>query len=85
MLTPPTGIDKHPGHNPTVGRLNPSGEPLVNSGATYTMGHLIPRLIELDKPVNTYLTGRFWYGLSSTEKYEKLDHIDRLFEFKRLQ
>ena len=49
------------------------------------MSHLIPKLIELGRPVKAYFTDCFWYDLGSTEKYEKLDHslVDRLFEVEK--
>jgi len=37
------------------------------------MGDLIPRLIEVGKPVYGYLTDAFWYDVGSTESYEKLN------------
>jgi NDP-sugar pyrophosphorylase family protein len=59
-------------------------ESFMESRELDIMGHLIPGLIGLGKPVNAYVTGCFWYDIGSTEKYEKLDHslIDRLFEFE---
>ncbi len=37
------------------------------------MGDVIPNLIEIGKPVYSYLTDAFWYDVGSTEAYEKLD------------
>jgi len=47
---------------------------------------IIPKHVESIQGVsqveNAYFTGCFWYGVGSTEEYEKLNHnlVDKLFE-----
>jgi len=36
------------------------------------MSDFIPYLIKRGRPVNPYIVDAFWYGVGSTEKYEKL-------------
>ncbi|NIW12785.1 MAG: hypothetical protein GWN31_02375 [Candidatus Thorarchaeota archaeon] len=36
------------------------------------MGHVIPHLVRIGKPVYGYLSDAFWYDVGSTEAYEKL-------------
>jgi len=36
------------------------------------MGHVIPYLVKIGKPVYGYLSDAFWYDVGSTEAYEKL-------------
>lgn len=40
------------------------------------MDHLIPNLIENNKPVYGYITNAFWYDIGSIERYEKLSNKD---------
>ena len=37
------------------------------------MGDVVPSLIEMGKPVYSYVTDAFWYDVGSIEAYEKLD------------
>ncbi|RLE90019.1 MAG: hypothetical protein DRJ49_01135 [Thermoprotei archaeon] len=47
------------------------------------MGDIIPELIKRGYTVIPYITSAFWYDIGSTERYEKLNHVevDRIFEF----